>query len=115
MSRRLQCMLVACLAHGLAAGALAAPRGGAHRRTAALDLAEAQEAARLEELFEVYSLRHARCAADAEGAYQYVLVTTNTVRGGLGNRLPSLITGLLLALLTRCLTLHLAVELTAAY
>lgn len=107
MVRRLPCMLVACLAHGLAAGALAAPRGGSHRRAAALDLADVQEAARLEELFEVYSLRHARCAANTEGACQYVLVTTNTVRGGLGNRLPSLITGLLLALLTRCLTLDL--------
>ena len=50
----------------------------------------------------MYSLRHARCATDASSACQYVLVTTNTVRGGLGNRLPSLITGLLLALLTRC-------------
>lgn len=30
-----------------------------------------------------------------------MLVTTNTVRGGLGNRLPSLVTGFLLALLTR--------------
>ena len=103
MSWWLRCMLVACVTHGLdAAGALAGLRGNAHKRAAALDLADVQEAARLEDLFEVYSLRHARCATDADSACQYVLVTTNTVRGGLGNRLPSLVTGLLLALLTRC-------------
>ena len=94
------CMLFAA---GLArcAPAASASARAAHRRSTSTDLAERLELARLEELFEVYSLRHARCVEDEASACSYVLVTTNTVRGGLGNRLPSLVTGFLLALLTR--------------
>ena len=97
----LQCMLLACLHAGRAWSAPESAHLAAHRHGAAADPAAQAAAARLAELLEVYSLRHARCMEDPGPGCAYVLVTTNTVRGGLGNRLPSLVTGLLLALATR--------------
>ena len=52
-----------------------------------------------EQLLFEYAQRHLSCTEEHNGC-KYVLVTTSTTRGGLGNRLPSIVTGFLLALLT---------------
>ena len=61
----------------------------------------------LEGLLGEYVERHRRCLDDPEHQGQYVVVSMHDASGGLGNRMLSVVTGMLLALMTRrCLFLR---------